>query len=82
MKHFVFFFYLDDIFFFFTRQASTYQESVLRPRQEAQLQKKEQRFYRMTGEAWKLTQGQLLGVGAEFLFGGSVDSTVTSHLQG
>nr|XP_023652496.1 UBX domain-containing protein 8 isoform X1 [Paramormyrops kingsleyae] len=46
-----------------SEKASTYQESVLKPRQEARLQNKEQRFYRMTGEAWKLTRGQLLGEG-------------------
>ncbi|XP_048877301.1 UBX domain-containing protein 8 isoform X2 [Brienomyrus brachyistius] len=40
--------------------ASTYQESVLKPRKEARLRKKQR--YRMTVEAWKLTRGQPLGV--------------------
>ncbi|KAG9353608.1 hypothetical protein JZ751_011729 [Albula glossodonta] len=44
--------------------ANSYQESVLRPRQESKLRQREERFYRMTGESWKLTQGQPLGAGA------------------
>ncbi|XP_036385519.1 UBX domain-containing protein 8 [Megalops cyprinoides] len=46
-----------------SEKASSYQESVLKPRQEFRLRKKEEHFYRMTGEAWKLTQGQPLGEG-------------------
>lgn len=39
----------------------SYQESMVRPRMESSLRKQEERFYRMTGETWKLTQGQPLG---------------------
>ncbi|KAL4617615.1 UBX domain-containing protein 8 isoform X1 [Arapaima gigas] len=45
----------------FSERASMYQESVLEPRQESKLRKKEEHFYRMTGEAWKLTPGHTLG---------------------
>lgn len=44
-------------------KALAYQETVLRPRQEASLSRKEERFYRMTGEVWKLTVGEQLGEG-------------------
>lgn len=44
-------------------KATSYEESVLRPRNEFRLRQREERFYRMTGEAWKLTQGQPLGEG-------------------
>ncbi|KAI1905331.1 hypothetical protein AGOR_G00014990 [Albula goreensis] len=46
-----------------SEKANSYQESVLRPRQESKLKQREERFYRMTGESWKLTQGQPLGEG-------------------
>ncbi|XP_038827074.1 UBX domain-containing protein 8 isoform X1 [Salvelinus namaycush] len=46
-----------------SEKAFSYQESVLRPRQESSMRKKEERFYRMTGEAWKLTEGEQLGEG-------------------
>ncbi|XP_018600362.1 UBX domain-containing protein 8 [Scleropages formosus] len=52
-------------------KAAAYHESVLMPRQESKLRKKEERFYRMTGEAWKLSPGQLLGEG----------ELVTEHLD-
>ncbi|MGH0160192.1 UNVERIFIED_CONTAM: hypothetical protein FKN15_038965 [Acipenser sinensis] len=44
------------------KRASTYQENVLQPRQEAKFRKKEEHFYRMTGEAWKLSEGYTLGL--------------------
>ncbi|MBN3312480.1 UBXN8 protein, partial [Atractosteus spatula] len=44
-------------------KASTYQEVVLRPRQESRLRKKEEKLYRTTGELWKLSAGQALGAG-------------------
>ncbi|XP_031658370.1 UBX domain-containing protein 8 isoform X1 [Oncorhynchus kisutch] len=46
-----------------SEKAFSYQESVLRPRQESSMRKKEKRFYRMTGESWKLTDGEQLGEG-------------------
>ncbi|KAJ8261180.1 hypothetical protein COCON_G00169030 [Conger conger] len=46
-----------------SEKATSYQESVLRPRNEFRLRKRVERFYRMTGEGWKLTQGQPLGEG-------------------
>ncbi|XP_021456935.1 UBX domain-containing protein 8 isoform X1 [Oncorhynchus mykiss] len=46
-----------------SEKAFSYQESVLRPRQESSMRKKEERFYRMTGETWKLTDGEQLGEG-------------------
>ncbi|XP_045572335.1 UBX domain-containing protein 8 isoform X1 [Salmo salar] len=46
-----------------SKKVFSYQESVLRPRQESSMRKKEERFYRMTGEAWKLTDGERLGEG-------------------
>ncbi|KAJ8401881.1 hypothetical protein AAFF_G00374620 [Aldrovandia affinis] len=46
-----------------SEKANSYQESVLKPREESKLKKREERFYRMTGAAWKLTEGQPLGEG-------------------
>ncbi|KAJ8346357.1 hypothetical protein SKAU_G00277580 [Synaphobranchus kaupii] len=46
-----------------SEKATSYQESVLSPRNESRWRQREERFYRMTGEAWKLTQGQPLGEG-------------------
>uniref|UniRef100_A0AAY4E3V4 UBX domain-containing protein n=1 Tax=Denticeps clupeoides TaxID=299321 RepID=A0AAY4E3V4_9TELE len=43
--------------------AEKVQESVVKPRKESLQRRKEKRFYRMTGEVWKLTQGQKLGEG-------------------
>ncbi|XP_015192311.1 UBX domain-containing protein 8 isoform X2 [Lepisosteus oculatus] len=45
-------------------KASTYQEVVLRPRQESRLRKKQEKLYRMTGELWKLSAGQALRASA------------------
>ncbi|KAL7847144.1 hypothetical protein SRHO_G00221240 [Serrasalmus rhombeus] len=42
-------------------KSSAYHEAVLKPRQEAVRRKKEEDFYRMTGETWKLSQGFTLG---------------------
>uniref|UniRef100_A0A250XXH5 UBX domain-containing protein 8 n=1 Tax=Castor canadensis TaxID=51338 RepID=A0A250XXH5_CASCN len=43
------------------KKASRYIENVLKPQQEMKLKKKEERFYQMTGETWKLTSGHKLG---------------------
>ncbi|XP_059541463.1 UBX domain-containing protein 8 isoform X2 [Myotis daubentonii] len=43
-------------------KASRYVENVLKPHQEMKLKKLEERFYRMTGETWKLSHGHKLGV--------------------
>lgn len=42
-------------------KASRYIENVLKPQQEMKLKKMEERFYQMTGETWKLTNGHKLG---------------------
>ncbi|KAI4883018.1 hypothetical protein NFI96_027603 [Prochilodus magdalenae] len=42
-------------------KSSAYNEAVLKPRQEAVLKKKEEDFYRMTGQMWKLGEGFALG---------------------
>lgn len=46
---------------FFSKKASEYNENILRPRQEEKLRKLEERFYKMTGQTWKLTEGYTLG---------------------
>ncbi|XP_036911210.1 UBX domain-containing protein 8 isoform X2 [Sturnira hondurensis] len=42
-------------------KASRYIENVLKPHQEMKLKKREERFYRMMGETWKLSNGHKLG---------------------
>ncbi|XP_047572691.1 UBX domain-containing protein 8 isoform X3 [Lutra lutra] len=42
-------------------KASRYIENVLKPHQEMKLRKLEERFYQMTGETWKLSNGHKLG---------------------
>ncbi|XP_072515780.1 UBX domain-containing protein 8 [Salminus brasiliensis] len=42
-------------------KSSAYHEAVLKPREEAVRRKKEEDFYRMTGQTWKLSQGFSLG---------------------
>ncbi|KAL7847684.1 hypothetical protein AOLI_G00224020 [Acnodon oligacanthus] len=42
-------------------KSSAYHEAVLKPRQEAVRKKKEEDFYRMTGQTWKLSEGFTLG---------------------
>ncbi|KAG7322272.1 hypothetical protein KOW79_013618 [Hemibagrus wyckioides] len=42
-------------------KSEEYLEAVVKPRQEAVLRKKEEDFYRMTGQSWKLSQGFTLG---------------------
>ncbi|XP_059240101.1 UBX domain-containing protein 8 isoform X2 [Mustela nigripes] len=42
-------------------KASRYIENVLKPHQEMKLKKLEERFYQMTGETWKLSNGHKLG---------------------
>lgn len=42
-------------------KASRYIENVLKPQQEMKLKKLEERFYQMTGETWKLSNGHKLG---------------------
>ncbi|XP_069482189.1 UBX domain-containing protein 8 isoform X2 [Ambystoma mexicanum] len=43
-------------------KGSVYTDSVLIPRQEVKLRQQEERFYRATGQTWKLTEGHQLGV--------------------
>ncbi|XP_073493056.1 UBX domain-containing protein 8 isoform X4 [Phyllobates terribilis] len=45
-----------------SKRASEYSENVLKPRQEEKLKKLEERFYKMTGQTWKLAEGYTLGV--------------------
>ncbi|XP_008144424.2 UBX domain-containing protein 8 isoform X1 [Eptesicus fuscus] len=54
-------------------KASRYVENVLKPHQEMKLKKLEERFYRMTGETWKLSHGHKLG--------GDEDLTVENDSQ-
>ncbi|XP_027385657.1 UBX domain-containing protein 8 isoform X1 [Bos indicus x Bos taurus] len=42
-------------------KVSRYIENVLKPSQEMKLKKLEERFYQMTGETWKLSNGHKLG---------------------
>ncbi|XP_026853984.2 UBX domain-containing protein 8 [Electrophorus electricus] len=42
-------------------KSNTYHEAVLKPRQEVVRRKKEENFYRMTGQTWKLSPGVPLG---------------------
>uniref|UniRef100_A0A7N5KBF2 UBX domain protein 8 n=1 Tax=Ailuropoda melanoleuca TaxID=9646 RepID=A0A7N5KBF2_AILME len=42
-------------------KATRYIENVLKPHQEMKLRKLEERFYQMTGETWKLSNGHKLG---------------------
>lgn len=42
-------------------KASRYIENVLKPCQEMKLKRLEERFYQMTGETWKLSNGHKLG---------------------
>ncbi|XP_062870499.1 UBX domain-containing protein 8 [Trichomycterus rosablanca] len=44
-----------------TVKSDAYNEAVLKPRQEAVLRRKQEDFYRMTGQSWKLSQGFTLG---------------------
>ncbi|XP_073685675.1 UBX domain-containing protein 8 [Garra rufa] len=44
-----------------TDKTSDYAESVLKPRQNLLLQQKMERYHRMTGETWKLSQGFPVG---------------------
>nr|DBA28636.1 TPA: hypothetical protein GDO54_008964 [Pyxicephalus adspersus] len=44
-----------------SKKANKYSEDVLRPREAEKLKKLEEKFYRMTGQTWKLTEGQRLG---------------------
>ncbi|XP_026978573.1 UBX domain-containing protein 8 isoform X1 [Sagmatias obliquidens] len=48
-------------------KASRYIENVLKPHQEMKLKKLEERFYRMTGETWKLSHGHKLGGGEDLV---------------
>ncbi|TSS11544.1 UBX domain-containing protein 8 [Bagarius yarrelli] len=42
-------------------KSDEYLETVVKPRQEAVLRKKEKDFYHMTGQSWQLSQGFTLG---------------------
>nr|XP_012420653.1 PREDICTED: UBX domain-containing protein 8 [Odobenus rosmarus divergens] len=44
-----------------SEKASRYIENVLKPHQEMKLRKLEERFYQITGETWKLSNGHKLG---------------------
>ncbi|KAL2100279.1 hypothetical protein ACEWY4_004673 [Coilia grayii] len=48
---------------YLNQKSSHYQENVQKPKEEALLRKKEEQFYRMTGQTWRLTEGQALGEG-------------------
>ncbi|XP_066430632.1 UBX domain-containing protein 8 isoform X2 [Eleutherodactylus coqui] len=44
-----------------SQKASEYTENIVKPRREEKLKKLEERFYKMTGQTWKLTEGYTLG---------------------
>ncbi|XP_075706068.1 UBX domain-containing protein 8 [Rhinoderma darwinii] len=44
-----------------SKKASEYNENVLKPRHEEKRKKQEERFYKMTGQTWKLTEGYTVG---------------------
>ncbi|XP_057552708.1 UBX domain-containing protein 8 isoform X2 [Hippopotamus amphibius kiboko] len=44
-----------------SEKVSSYIENVLKPHREMKLKKLEERFYQMTGETWKLSNGHKLG---------------------
>ncbi|XP_069832815.1 UBX domain-containing protein 8 isoform X2 [Dendropsophus ebraccatus] len=44
-----------------SKKASEFNENILKPRKEEKLKKLEERFYKMTGQTWKLTEGYTLG---------------------
>nr|XP_060497534.1 UBX domain-containing protein 8-like [Panthera onca] len=57
-----------------------YIENVLKPHQEMKLRKLEERFYQMTGETWKLSNGHKLGGDEELVLeNGSQTSFETSN---
>ncbi|XP_068089802.1 UBX domain-containing protein 8 isoform X2 [Hyperolius riggenbachi] len=44
-----------------SKKAKQYSEEVLKPREAEKLKKQEEKFYKMTGQIWTLTEGQRLG---------------------
>ncbi|VFV29856.1 Hypothetical predicted protein [Lynx pardinus] len=61
-------------------KVSRYIENVLKPHQEMKLRKLEERFYQMTGETWKLSNGHKLGGDEELVLeNGSQTSFETSN---
>ncbi|GAB5570199.1 UBX domain-containing protein 8 isoform X1 [Prionailurus iriomotensis] len=62
------------------KSVSRYIEDVLKPHQEMKLRKLEERFYQMTGETWKLSNGHKLGGDEELVLeNGSQTSFETSN---
>ncbi|XP_059941904.1 UBX domain-containing protein 8 isoform X1 [Mesoplodon densirostris] len=63
-------------------KASRYIENVLKPQQEMKLKKLEERFYHMTGETWKLSNGHKLGGDEDSVLGReSQTSSETSNRE-
>ncbi|KAG8509658.1 UBX domain-containing protein 8 [Galemys pyrenaicus] len=63
-------------------KASRYIENVLKPHQEMKLRKLEERFYQMTGETWKLSNGRKLGDGEDLVLEtGNKTSLETSNRE-
>ncbi|XP_062340718.1 UBX domain-containing protein 8 [Osmerus eperlanus] len=60
-------------------KAHSYQETVMRPRMESSSRKREDRFYRMTGETWKRTEGERLGEGESPELSAQVDINATPN---
>ncbi|XP_063776079.1 UBX domain-containing protein 8 isoform X1 [Pseudophryne corroboree] len=48
-----------------SKKATEYNENIVKPRQEMKLKRKEEQLYKMTGQTWKLTEGQRLGEAEE-----------------
>uniref|UniRef100_A0A8C5MWN2 UBX domain-containing protein n=1 Tax=Leptobrachium leishanense TaxID=445787 RepID=A0A8C5MWN2_9ANUR len=58
-----------------TQKANYVMENVVKPREESKFKKKEERFYKMTGQSWKLTEGFRLGIAED------EDSIETSNVD-
>ncbi|XP_063311898.1 UBX domain-containing protein 8 [Pelobates fuscus] len=48
-----------------SQKASYYMENFMKPREELKLKRKMEHYYKMTGQSWKLTEGQRLGADEE-----------------
>ncbi|XP_006899017.1 PREDICTED: UBX domain-containing protein 8-like isoform X1 [Elephantulus edwardii] len=65
-----------------SEKTSRYLEDVLKPSQEMKLKKLEERFYQMTGETWKLSNGHKLGSGEDLVLeNASLASFETSNRE-
>ncbi|KAK2823559.1 hypothetical protein Q7C36_020159 [Tachysurus vachellii] len=61
-------------------KSDEYLGAVVKPRQEAVLRKKEEGFYRMTGQSWKLSQGFTLGGEEQMMAHTTADDETPNHM--